>query len=101
MKREVVVPRTPEGSVMSGIHIGEVTHFYNRISVAVLALAGTLKIGDTIHFLGHTTDFRQRVTSLQIEHRSVEKASAGEDVALLVDLRVRAGDKIFKIPADE
>jgi len=86
---------------MSGIHIGEVTHFYNRISVAVLALTGTLRVGDTIHFFGHTTDFRQMVTSLQIEHRPVEEASAGEDVALLVDLRVRAGDNIFKIAADE
>ena len=82
---------------MKGVYIGEVTHFYNRISVAVLDLAETIRLGDEVHILGHTTDFRQQITSLQIEHQSVEEAGPGQDVAMLVEERVRNGDKVFKI----
>ncbi len=82
---------------MEGIRIGEVTHFYDRISVAVLVLKDTLRVGDTVHFLGRSTDFQQTVKSLQIEHESIESAGAGQEVALLVERRVRRGDKIYKI----
>lgn len=85
------------GDEMKGVYIGEVTHFYNRINVAVLDLAETIRLGEEVHILGHTTDFRQQITSLQIEHQSVEEAGPGQDVAMLVEERVRHGDKVFKI----
>lgn len=78
------------------IRIGRVTHYYNRIGVAVLELTEDLNVGDRIHILGHTTDFTQRVDSLEIEHQQVQSASRGMDVALKVNEPVRKGDEIYK-----
>ena len=86
---------------MSGIRIGQVTHFYRQISVAVLALTDTLRVGDTVHFMGSTTDFRQEIASMEIEHQPVEEAGPGQEVALKVQQRVRARDKIFKLTGEE
>lgn len=77
--------------------IGQVTHYYNRIAVAVLNLQEGLKIGDEIRIVGHTTDFSQQIESLEINHRQVQSVGAGADVALAVDSRVRRGDKVFLI----
>lgn len=81
--------------------IGQVTHYYNRISVAVLDLTDELKVGDKIRLSGYTTDFTQVVTSMEIEHHKVESVAAGADVALKVAERVRAGDAVFKIQGGE
>lgn len=77
--------------------IGHITHFYNRISVAVLSLTETLDLGEKIHILGHTTDFIQNVTSMEIEHKKVISVGPGDEVALKVIEPVRNGDEIFKI----
>lgn len=77
--------------------IGEVTHYYNQIGVAVLKLTGELKIGETIHFRGATTEFTQPVASLEIEHQKVELVGPGMEVALKVIQRVRRGDRIYKV----
>jgi putative protease len=68
--------------------------------VAVLALTETIRVGETLHFLGHSTDFKQQVTSLQIEHKAVETAKPGEDVAMKVDQRVHPNDAIFRIEGE-
>ena len=86
---------------MSGVQIGQVTHFFDHISVAVLALTDKVRVGETVHFLGHSTDFKQEVTSLQIEHKEVKEAKAGDDVALKVNQRVHPNDKVFTITGDE
>jgi hypothetical protein len=78
-------------------YIGEVTHYFTRIGVAVLELEEGLAVGDTIHIYGHTTDFVQQVGSLEVEHRKLQAAGAGADVALKVEERVRSGDKIYKV----
>lgn len=85
---------------MESIRIGEITHYYNQINVAVIYLSGTIRIGDDIHILGRTTDYRQNVTSLQIEHQSIEEASPSQEVALKVTRRVRRGDKVFKLTGE-
>jgi len=79
------------------ILIGKVTHYYNRISVAVVELAGELRVGEQIAILGHTTEFTQPVESLEIEHHNIEKAGAGQEVALKVWEAVRAGDLVYKV----
>ncbi len=86
---------------MSGVQIGTVTHFFDHIHVAALALTMTIRIGDTIHFLGHSTDFKQKVTSLQIEHKAVNAAGTGEDVAIEVAQRVHPNDKVFRITEED
>lgn len=82
---------------MSGTQIGQITHYFDHISVAALTLTESLQVGDTIHILGHSTDFKQEVTSLQIEHKSVDEAKAGDDVAIKVVQKVHPHDKVFKL----
>jgi len=76
--------------------IGMVTHWYAHLSVAALRLTATLAVGDRIHIKGRTTDFVETVTSMEIEHRKVERAGPGDDVALAVEGRVREHDLIFR-----
>jgi putative protease len=80
--------------------IGKVTHFFGRISVAVLELTEPLKVGDTIHIKGHTTDLTQQVESMQIEHQAVEEAVPGDKVAIKVKDHVREHDVIYKVISD-
>jgi len=82
---------------MSDNPIGKVKHYFDRIGVAVLELTETIRVGDTIHFLGHSTDFKQTVDSLQLEHQSVPEAKPGQDVALKVSQKVHPNDKVLKV----
>jgi len=84
---------------MSDNPIGKVTHYFDHIGVAVLELTAAVRVGDTIHFLGHSTDFTQKVDSLQIEHKNVLEAKPGQDVALKVALKLHPGDKAVKVEA--
>jgi len=82
---------------MPELLIGAVGHYYSRIDVAALTLEGTLRVGDRIHILGHTTDLTQVVDSIQIEHSSVDVGGPGADVAIKVAGKVRAGDKVYRV----
>ena len=82
---------------MSEKAIGKVTHFYGRISVAVLELGETLCQGDIIRIVGRGTDFQQEVVSLQIDHQPVPSVGPDQEVALKVEERVRKGDTVFKV----
>ncbi len=82
---------------MSGTQIATVNHFFDHVSVAVLSLTETIRVGDTVHFLGHSTDFKQEVASLQIEHKDVDETKPGDDVAMKVDQRVHPHDKVYKL----
>jgi len=78
--------------------VGVVTHYYSHLSVAVLRLeSGSLRVGDIVHIRGHTSDFRQRVDSMQIEHESVEEAEAGEEFGLKVREHAREHDIVYKV----
>jgi len=77
--------------------LGEVSHYFTNISVAVVELTDDLKIGDRIAIRGMTTSFEQTVGSMQIEHEDVKEAKRGDSVGLKVDERVREGDIVYKI----
>lgn len=79
--------------------IGEVTHFFPGPSAAVLRLSQPLKVGERVHIVGFTTDFSEKVTSMQIDHAPVDSANPGDDVAILVKDRVREGDEVFLVEA--
>jgi putative protease len=79
------------------VKIGDVSHYFTKIEVAVVDLTGKLKVGDEIMIKGATTDFTQKVESIQIENNQVEEAGAGDSVGLLVRYRVRTGDEVFKL----
>jgi translation elongation factor EF-1alpha len=80
------------------IPIGKVTHYFNKIGVAVLELSGELKVGDRILILGHTSECTQLVSSLEVEHQKIQSGGPGEEVALKVAEPVRRGDTVFKLP---
>ena len=77
--------------------IGKVTHFFPKISVAIIELSGTLKIGDSIAFRGATTDFTQKVDSMQIEHKQVKEAKKGQSIGMKVADRVREEDTVYRL----
>jgi hypothetical protein len=78
--------------------VGEITHYFNRIHVAVLKLShGPLKVGDRIRIKGGKRDFTQQVRSLQIESVDVKSGRRGDLVGLKVAGAARAGDKVFKV----
>ncbi len=81
--------------------VGRVTHYYSHLHVAVLKLTETLLVGDFIHVLGHSTDFMQMVTSLQIDYHNVSGVNPGEDVGLKVIEPVREHDAIYRVPKEE
>lgn len=77
--------------------IGKVSHYFDKIGVAALKLTSPLSVGDTVKISGHGSQFSQTVASMQIEHQQVEKAKAGDDVAIKVDQPVKEGDEVTKI----
>jgi hypothetical protein len=78
--------------------VGTVTHYFKGPSVAVVVLtAGEIAVGDTVRFLGHTSDFTERITSMEVDHQKVERAAAGHEVAVQVVARVRQHDQVFKV----
>lgn len=83
------------------IRIANITHYFARIGVAVLSLVQELKVGDTIHILGHTTDFTQKVASLEIEHHKVLSVGPGDDVALKIAEPVRKSDVVYKVVEED
>jgi len=78
------------------VEVGHVTHFFTRISVAVVELSATLAVGDTILIKGPTTDFEQVIGSMQIEHENIESAEAGQSIGLKTEQRVREEDIVYK-----
>ena len=77
--------------------IGKVSHWFGKISVAGIELTGKLAVGDRIHILGHTTDFEQEVTSMQLMHQDIDEAAPGDDVGIRVQFRARTGDRVYKV----
>jgi hypothetical protein len=81
--------------------IGRVTHYFSKIGVGVIELTkGGLKVGDTIHIKGHTTDLYQKVDSMQMEHAPVLTAQKGESFGLHAEAQVREHDLVFKVMED-
>lgn len=77
--------------------IGKITHYFKKIGVAVAQLSKSMKEGDTIHIKGATTDFKQKVKSMQVEHKELTEAKPKDDVGLKVKDAVREHDVIYKV----
>ena len=77
--------------------VGKVSHFFTKISVAVIELTATVSVGDRILIRGPTTNLEQKIDSMEIEHEKVPKAKAGQSIGLKVKDRVRETDIVYKI----
>lgn len=83
---------------MKEIEVGEIQDYFAKIGVAAIGVTAlSIKIGDELHFKGHTTDFNQNVESLQVEHAQIPEAGVGASVGIRVKDRVRKGDKVYKV----
>jgi len=92
-------PSPPAQGAPPGERIGVVTHYFSHLSVATLKLeSGTLRVGDTIHIRGHTTDFTQRVESLEVDHAPVTEVGPNDDFGLRVVDHAREHDVVYKLP---
>lgn len=79
------------------MQVGKVTHYFPKISVAVVEITnGSIKVGDEIRIKGHTTDFRQKVASLQVEHEKLDAAEQGMSIGMKVSEPVREHDLVYK-----
>jgi translation elongation factor EF-1alpha len=77
--------------------VGKVIHYYTNLGVAIIKLKDGLSVRDGIHVKGHTSDFTQKVESMQSEHKSIEKAKKGETIGLKVKEHVRESDVVYKV----
>jgi selenocysteine-specific translation elongation factor len=82
---------------MPEVAIGKVNDFFARPVVAGIELTATVKVGDTIHITGHTTDLTLTVDSMQIDNANVNQAKSGDNVGIKVTERVRRGDTVYKV----
>lgn len=82
---------------MSEQRVGVIKDYFAHIGVAGIDVEGAVKVGDTIHIQGHTTDLEQSVESIQIEHDQVEEAKAGDAIGIKVSDRCRHGDVVYKV----
>ena len=79
------------------MQVGKVSHYFSKIGVAVIDVTdGSIKVGDEIRIKGHTTDFRQKVASMQIEQDKIEIAEPGQSIGMKVNEPVRQHDAVYK-----
>jgi len=82
---------------MADVKVGKITHYFDKIGVAVLELTDTLKIGDTIKISGRGEEFTMSVDSMQIEHESVTEAKKGQAIGMKVTQETKEGDEVYKV----
>jgi putative protease len=77
--------------------VGEVIKFFGKIGVAAIRLSESLKAGDKIHIMGHTSDATLTVDSMQVENASVQEAGPGTDIGIKMKEKVREHDIVYKV----
>lgn len=77
------------------IVVAKVTHFFDKIQVAILSVKQPIKAGDRVRFKGVRTDFTQRLDSLQIDHKPVPAAKKKDEIGVKVRSLVRVGDIVL------
>lgn len=74
--------------------VGTVTHYYDKLGVGIVKLARSLKVGDTVRFSGHSTNFEQLVSEMQLQHKGITAGKKGQEVGIKVLEKVRDGDAV-------
>ncbi len=83
---------------MSEVQVGKVTHYFSKLHVAAIEVTGdVLHVGDTIHVKGHTSDFQQKVDSMQLDGIDVDEAEPGQNVGTTVVDHAREHDQVYKV----
>ena len=82
---------------MAEKEVGVVTHWYDKIGVAVIKLSGALAVGDKIKVVRGDNEFEETVSSMQLDHKDVEKGKKGQDIAIKLSEKSKEGAMIFKV----
>ena len=83
---------------MTEKQVGVVVKFFSKPSVAALEITqGSIKVGDLLHYKGHTTDFTETVNRIEVDNQAVEEVNTGQLVGIKTKERVREKDKVFKV----
>lgn len=83
---------------MADLKVGKVTHYYDKIGVAIIELSSDLGVGDKIKFVRGGEDmFEQDITSMQVEHEQIEKGKKGDVIGLKVDGELKEGAEVYKL----
>jgi len=83
---------------MAEVELGKVTHYFSKIGVVAIQInQDVLRVGDTIHVKGHTSDFTQKIDSMQIDGQSVDEATIGQTIGLRAKEHAREHDQVFKV----
>jgi translation elongation factor EF-1alpha len=77
--------------------VGQVTHYYDKIGVAVIQVLAPIKVGDRIKITGHDNEFEQEIASMQVEHENIKTAKKGDDIGMKVDQSVKKGDEVYRV----
>ena len=77
--------------------IGEVTHFFGNLGVAIVKFKKPVDVGARVKFKGATTDFDETIGSMQFDHKPIEKAKKGQEIGIKVSKKVRDGDEVFSV----
>ncbi len=89
--------KAPQGPEANMEKIGVVTHYFPHVNAAAVMLKKDgLKVGDDIYLKGHTTDFMEKVQSIQLDHVPIQEGRKGQEIGLMVKERVRTGDSVYK-----
>jgi len=94
--KKTVKKPAPAKKIKANI-IGKITHYFPHVMAGVIKVKKPLAVGDEVKIKGHTTDFTQKVGSMQIDRASIESAKKGDEIGLLVESRVRKGDIVYKV----
>jgi hypothetical protein len=77
--------------------IGKVTHYYTEIKVAIVKFKQSVKVGVELQFKGATTDFKEKIKSMQYDHKPLKIAPKGKQIGIKVKKRVREGDEVYLV----
>ena len=81
--------------------IGKVTHYFSKVRVAAIEITdGELHVGDTVHFVGHTSNFTQKIDSMQVDRAPVQVAKVGDQIGVVVAEHAREHDQVFRVVPD-
>jgi putative protease len=95
-KPKVKAKKAKPKAVKAKKPIGSVTHFFSEISVAIVKFSKEVNLNKVVRFRGATTDFAQKISEMQYNHKPITKSKKGKEVGIKVKDRVREGDKVFE-----
>lgn len=82
---------------MADFKVGKITHYFDKIGVAVVELTDRMAVGDSVKISGHNNEFTMTVGSMQVEHEKINEAKKGDTIGMKIDQEAKEGDEVYKL----